>query len=67
MVLGRLFGSYLDAEAAEQLARMTAMDLATSNADDLIFDLTLSYNKARQEAITTELIDIMGGSQAISA
>jgi len=65
-ILSRFFRFYLDSEAAEQLARMTAMDLATSNADSLIFDLTLSYNKARQEAITKELIDILGGSQGVS-
>jgi len=55
---------FLDSEAAEQFTRMKAMELATGNADDLIFELTLSYNKARQETITAELIDIMGGVQA---
>lgn len=62
-LLCRLYKFFLDSEAAEQFARMTAMDLATSNADDLIFDLTLSFNKARQEAITKELLDILGGSR----
>ncbi len=66
-LLSRVYNIFLDSEAAEQFARMTSMDLATANADDLIFDLTLSFNKARQEAITKELIDILGGSQAISA
>lgn len=65
-LLSRFSRFYLDSEAAEQLGRMSAMDLATNNADGLIFDLTLSFNKARQEAITKELIDILGGSQNIS-
>ena len=42
---------------------MNAMEQATDNADDLIFNLTLAFNKARQEAITTELIVILGGAQ----
>jgi len=57
-----IYGLLLDAAAGEEFARMNAMELATSNADDLIFELTLSYNKARQEAITMELLDIVGGS-----
>ncbi len=57
-----LYGLLLDAAAGEEFSRMNAMDLATRNADDLISDLTLSYNKARQEAITLELLDIVGGS-----
>ncbi|HOO77304.1 MAG TPA: ATP synthase F1 subunit gamma [bacterium] len=57
-----LYGLLLDAAAAEEFARMKAMELATSNADELIFELTLSYNKARQEAITLELLDIVGGT-----
>jgi len=55
-------GILLDASAGEEFARMNAMELATGNADDLIFELTLSYNKARQEAITMELLDIVGGA-----
>ena len=44
---------------------MTAMDNATRNCDDLVADLTLLYNKTRQAAITTELIDIVGGVEAL--
>lgn len=56
-----------DAIASEQSARMVAMRSATDAANDLIGDLTLSYNKARQEAITKELLDIVGGSSALTA
>lgn len=62
-----IYGLLLDAAAGEESSRMNAMDLATRNADDLIFDLTLSYNKARQEAITLELLDIVGGSAGESS
>ena len=55
-----------DAIASEQSARMVAMRSATDAANDLIGDLTLSYNKARQEAITKELLDIVGGSSALT-
>ncbi len=54
----------LEANAAEQAARMTAMELATKNADDMIGSLTLYYNRARQAAITKELIEIVSGAQA---
>ncbi len=53
--------------ASEQSARMVAMRNATEAANDLIGDLTLSYNKARQEAITKELLDIVGGASALTA
>jgi F-type H+-transporting ATPase subunit gamma len=53
--------------ASEQSARMVAMRNATDAANDLIGDLTLSYNKARQEAITKELLDIVGGASALTA
>ena len=53
--------------ASEQSARMVAMRNATDAANDLIGDLTLTYNKARQEAITKELLDIVGGAAALSA
>ena len=56
----------LEAKASEHSARMTAMDSATRNADDLIGKLRLFYNRARQSAITRELIDIVGGAEAIS-
>lgn len=55
----------LEAKASEHAARMTAMDSATRNADDLIGQLKLFYNRARQTAITRELIDIVGGAEAI--
>jgi F-type H+-transporting ATPase subunit gamma len=55
----------LESSAAEQGARMAAMDNATRNAGELIKKLTLSYNKTRQEAITKELMDIVGGAEAL--
>lgn len=62
----RLYSAILDSIASEHGARMTAMQTATDNAEDLIFDLKLKYNKARQEAITKEIIDIVGGAEALS-
>jgi len=61
----RVYHSLLESVASEMGARMTAMDNATRNAADLIKRLTLLYNKARQEAITKELMDIVGGAEAI--
>ena len=55
----------LENAASEQAARMTAMDNATRNCKDLINSLTLIYNKARQSAITRELMDIVGGTEAL--
>lgn len=55
----------LESNAAEQGARMTAMDNATTNATDLIRGLTLSYNKARQASITKELLEIVSGAEAL--
>lgn len=55
----------LESKASEHAARMTAMDSATRNADELISQLRLFYNRARQTAITRELIDIVGGAEAI--
>lgn len=55
----------LESNAAEEAARMLAMDNATRNAGDLIDDLTLTANKMRQETITSELMDIVGGSEAL--
>jgi F-type H+-transporting ATPase subunit gamma len=54
----------LDSKASEHASRMTAMDSATRNADELTDTLKLFYNRARQSAITTELIDIVGGAEA---
>jgi F-type H+-transporting ATPase subunit gamma len=56
----------LESSAAEQGARMTAMDSATDNAEELIGTLTLHYNRARQAAITTEIIEISSGAEAIN-
>lgn len=61
----RLREAALESRASEHAARMTAMDAATNNASDLIDELQLFYNRARQSAITTELIDIIGGSSAV--
>ncbi len=55
----------LDTHASEHGARMTAMDKATENAEELVKDLKISYNKARQEAITKELSEIVGGAAAL--
>ena len=57
-----LFTALLDSVAAEHAARMMAMQIATDNADDLIAELVLEYNKGRQQAITNELLDIVSGS-----
>ena len=59
---GMLYGALCESRAAEQAARRTAMDAATSNADEMIADLSLKYNRARQAAITNEIIDIVAGS-----
>lgn len=58
----KLYTVLLDSNASEHAARMLAMQIATDNADDLIQDLTVLFNKSRQSAITNELLDIMGGS-----
>ncbi|MEO1920474.1 MAG: F0F1 ATP synthase subunit gamma [Sphingomonadales bacterium CG12_big_fil_rev_8_21_14_0_65_65_10] len=61
----QLFGSLLEREASEQGASMTAMDNATRNAGELIDKLTIQYNRSRQAAITTELIEIIAGAEAL--
>jgi len=61
----RLFQAFLETEAGEQGARMSAMDSATRNASELIDGLTLQYNRARQAAITKELIEIVSGAEAL--
>ncbi|KLI63207.1 F0F1 ATP synthase subunit gamma [Aurantiacibacter marinus] len=61
----QLFGALLEREASEQGASMTAMDNATRNAGDLIDKLTIQYNRSRQAAITTELIEIIAGAEAL--
>jgi F-type H+-transporting ATPase subunit gamma len=61
----QLFGALLENMASEQGASMTAMDNATRNAGDLINKLTIQYNRSRQAAITTELIEIIAGAEAL--
>ena len=58
----KLFTALLDSLASEHAARVMAMQVATDNADELLRELTLTYNKPRQQAITNELLDIVGGS-----
>lgn len=58
----KLFTALLDSLASEHAARVIAMQAATDNADDLLRELTLTYNRTRQQAITSELLDIVGGS-----
>ncbi|MEC7986365.1 MAG: ATP synthase F1 subunit gamma [Myxococcota bacterium] len=66
MVLNaQLLQAFLDTEAGEQAARMQAMDNATRNAGEMIDKLTLQYNRARQAAITKELIEIISGAEAL--
>lgn len=64
-VTTQLFGALLEREASEQGASMTAMDNATRNAGELINKLTIQYNRSRQAAITTELIEIIAGAEAL--
>ena len=67
-ILQTQFQRYLlDTHAAEHGARMTAMDKASENAEELLRDLKISYNKARQEAITNEILEIVGGAAALEA
>jgi F-type H+-transporting ATPase subunit gamma len=61
----QVFGSLLESYASEQGARMTAMDNATRNAGEMIERLTLTYNRTRQAAITTELVEIISGAEAL--
>jgi F-type H+-transporting ATPase subunit gamma len=64
-VTTQIFGALLEREASEQGASMTAMDNATRNAGELIQKLTIQYNRSRQAAITTELIEIIAGAEAL--
>ena len=61
-----LYGLILDSKASEHASRMTAMSSATDNAEEVISQLEIQYNRARQQAITLELTDIIGGSNAIN-
>lgn len=64
-LLGKVYRMLLEAKTAEHAARRQAMKIATDNADELLQKLTVQYNKARQQRITLELMDIMGGAEAI--
>ena len=61
----QVYRGLLETSASEHAARMSAMDNASNNCDDMITNLTLAYNKARQAAITAELLDIVGGAEAL--
>ncbi len=62
----KLFKCFLDAAVSEQVARMMAMKAATENADQIISNLTMTYNRARQGQITGELLEVIGGADALS-
>ncbi len=61
----QVYTGLLDSVASEHGARMTAMEAATSNAEEMIYKLTLKHNRLRQESITTELMEIVGGAEAL--
>ena len=63
----QFYKAVLESNASEHGARMTAMDQATENAEDLIKELKLTYNRSRQAAITKEILEIVGGAEALSA
>ncbi|TAE46079.1 MAG: F0F1 ATP synthase subunit gamma, partial [Cytophagales bacterium] len=63
----QLYRAVLDSNASEHGARMTAMDKATENAEQLAKELTLVYNRSRQAAITTEILEIVAGAEALKA
>lgn len=65
LVISALYRDEVNAQASEQGARMTSMDNATRNANDMISKLTLKYNRIRQSAITTELVEIIAGAEAL--
>ena len=62
----KLFKCFLDAAVSEQIARMVAMKAATENADEMISQLSTAYNRARQGQITGELLEIIGGAEALN-
>ena len=63
----QFYKALLESNAAEQGARMTAMDQASENADELLKGLRLTYNRTRQAAITKEILEIVGGAEALNA
>ena len=65
LAMADMFAMFLSAQASEHGARMTSMDNATRNANDMVSRLTLRYNRLRQGAITTELIEIISGAEAL--
>jgi F-type H+-transporting ATPase subunit gamma len=65
MMASNMYYTFMDAAAAEQSSRMTAMENASKNAGEMIDRLTLQYNRARQARITTELIEIISGASAL--
>ena len=62
----KLFKCFLDAAVSEQTARMIAMKAATENADTMIHNLSMAYNRARQTQITSELLEVIGGAEALN-
>jgi F-type H+-transporting ATPase subunit gamma len=64
-VRAKLFQCFLEASVSEHVARMTAMKYASDNAEELIHELTIRYNRARQGQITMELAEIMGGRAGV--
>ena len=64
-VATQIFQALLESAASEHGARMTAMDNATRNAGDMIDDLTMTYNRTRQAVVTSELIEIISGAEAL--
>ena len=62
----QIYQAILESIASEHSARMVAMRNATENANELLGNLTLSYNRARQSAITNEILDIVGGAEALT-
>ena len=62
----KLFKCFLDAGVAEQVARMMAMKAATENADSIISNLSMTYNRARQSQITSEILEVVGGAEALT-
>jgi len=65
VMISKLYAALLDSVASEHAARTIAMQTATDNANELIQELTIQYNKTRQQAITNELLDIIGGASAL--
>ncbi|MFT7282689.1 MAG: F-type H+-transporting ATPase subunit gamma, partial [Cyclobacteriaceae bacterium] len=62
----QFYKALLESNASEHGARMTAMDQATDNAQELLKELKLTYNRTRQAAITKEILEIVGGAEALS-